>query len=108
MRTLIFIPTYNECENVRPMCEQILALGLDADLLFMDDNSGDGTGRILDELAAQHGRVEVVHRPSKGGIGNAHAQGIALAYARDYDRLVTLDCDFTHSPSLIPVFLQRS
>lgn len=108
MRTLIFIPTYNECHNVRPMCEQILALGLDADLVFMDDNSADGTGEILDALAAQFPRVRILHRPGKQGIGSAHADGIAFAYDQGYDRLVTLDCDFTHSPSLIPEFLARS
>jgi dolichol-phosphate mannosyltransferase len=90
------------------MCEQILALGLDADLVFMDDNSSDGTGGALDALAARHARVRVLHRPGKAGIGSAHLDGIAYAYAQGYDRLVTLDCDFTHSPSLIPAFLARS
>lgn len=106
-KTLVFIPTYNERDNVAPMCEQLLALGLDADLQFMDDGSPDGTGAILDELAARHPRVSVRHRPAKSGIGSAHADGIAWAYAHGYQRLVTLDCDFTHSPTLIPVFLQR-
>jgi dolichol-phosphate mannosyltransferase len=106
-KTLIFIPTYNERDNVVPMCAQILALGLDADLLFMDDNSPDGTGEVLDGLAAQHPQVRVVHRASKSGIGSAHLDGIALAYAEGYRRLVTLDCDFTHSPALIPVFLEK-
>ena len=106
-RTLIFIPTYNERDNVRPMCEQIQALGLDADLVFMDDGSPDGTGAILDELAAQYPRLRAVHRTGKLGIGSAHLEGISLAYAEGYNRLVTLDCDFTHSPELIPTFLAR-
>src|SRR4051812_31367649 len=107
-RTLIFIPSYNERENVRPMCEQILALGLDADVLFMDDNSPDGTGEILDQLALVHPRVRVVHRPGKLGIGAAHLDGIAYAYDQGYEVLVTMDCDFTHSPADIPLFLQAS
>lgn len=107
-KILIFIPTYNERENVRPMCEQILALGLDADLLFMDDASPDGTGEELERLAAEHPRVRIVHRGGKSGIGSAHLEGIDLAYAQGYTRLVTLDCDFTHSPSLIPEFLDKS
>jgi dolichol-phosphate mannosyltransferase len=107
-RTLIFIPTFNERDNVGPMCEQILSLGLGADLVFMDDNSPDGTGAVLDGLAASHSQVRIVHRSEKSGIGSAHLDGIALAYAEGYQRLVTLDCDFTHSPSLIPVFLGRS
>jgi dolichol-phosphate mannosyltransferase len=107
-KTLIFIPTYNERDNVRPMCEQIRALGLDADLLFMDDGSPDGTGVLLDALAAQNPRTRVIHRAGRSGIGSAHLDGIELAYDEGYDRLVTLDCDFTHSPSLIPEFLARS
>jgi dolichol-phosphate mannosyltransferase len=106
LRTLIFVPTYNERENVGPMCEQILALGLDADVVFLDDASPDGTGTELDRLAALHPRVRAVHRAGKSGIGSAHQDGIALAYAENYDRLVTLDCDFTHSPTLIPAFLR--
>jgi dolichol-phosphate mannosyltransferase len=93
VKTLIFVPTYNERDNVGPMCEQILALGLDADLVFLDDASPDGTGTELDRLAGVHPRVR------------AHQDGIALAYAEGYERLVTLDCDFTHSPTLIPAFL---
>jgi len=107
-KTLIFIPTYNERDNVGPMCEQILALGLDADLVFLDDASPDGTGAELDRLAALHPRVRVVHRSGKSGIGSAHHHGIALAYAEGYECLLTLDCDFTHSPTLIPDFLARS
>lgn len=107
-KTLIFIPTFNERDNVRPMCEQILALRLDADLIFLDDDSPDGTGAILDALAREHARVKIVHRSGQRGVGGAHLAGIALAYAEGYERLVTLDCDFTHSPALIPVFLDRS
>jgi dolichol-phosphate mannosyltransferase len=107
-KILIFVPTYNEHDNVRSMCEQILSLGLDADLLFMDDNSPDGTGDLLDSLALEHARLKVVHRSGKLGIGSAHLEAIRLAYAGGYDRLVTLDCDFTHSPALIPQFLERS
>jgi dolichol-phosphate mannosyltransferase len=107
-RTIIFIPTYNEADNVTPMCEAIVGLGLDADLVFMDDNSPDGTGRILDELAKKHPRVSVIHRSKKSGIGSAHMAGIRHAYEHGYQLLVTLDCDFTHSPSLITVFLEHA
>ncbi|MBX3226841.1 MAG: methyltransferase domain-containing protein [Labilithrix sp.] len=101
-RTLVFIPTYDESENVGAMCEQILALGLDADLCFCDDASPDGTGRLIDELAARHPRVLAMHRSGKLGIGSAHLDGIAWAYEHGYERLITLDCDFTHSPADIP------
>lgn len=107
-RTLIFIPTYNERENVVPMCEQLIGLGLDADILFLDDNSPDGTGAILEELTRKHARVSVIHRSGKLGIGGAHLDGIAYAYDHGYDLLVTMDCDFTHSPSDIPLLAAQA
>lgn len=98
-KTLIFVPTYNERDNAENMAEQLLALGLDADLLFMDDASPDGTGEILDRLAARRPRLTVLHRKGKLGIGSAHLDGIAWAYDHDYERLITMDCDFTHTPA---------
>lgn len=107
-KTLIVVPTYNEQENVAAMCRELLALGLDADVVFMDDNSPDGTGKILDDLAARHPRVRVVHRPGKMGIGSAHLDAIAYSYDNGYATLVTLDCDFTHSPKDIPRLLEAA
>lgn len=98
-KTLIFIPTYNERENVSKICEQLFSLGLGADVLFIDDNSPDGTGKILDELAKKFPNLSVKHRSGKLGVGSAHLEGIAWAYERGYERLITLDCDFTHSPT---------
>jgi dolichol-phosphate mannosyltransferase len=106
-KTLIAIPTYNEKENAPEMCRQLLAQGLDADILFVDDNSPDGTGAILDALASQYPRVSVMHRSGKQGIGTAHLAAIRHAYARGYDTLVTMDCDFTHSPSDIARLLEK-
>src|SRR4029077_946652 len=83
-RTLIFIPTYDEHENVGLICESILALGLDADLVFLDDNSPDGTGDAIDQLAARHPRVKALHRSGKLGIGSAHLDGIAYAFDQGY------------------------
>ena len=98
-KTLIFIPTYNERDHAPAICRQLLDLGLAADLLFLDDNSPDGTGEVLDELAAKQENLFVIHRPGKLGVGSAHLDGIAWAYERGYDQLITLDCDFTHSPA---------
>jgi dolichol-phosphate mannosyltransferase len=103
---LIMIPTFNERENVEELCRQVLALGLGAHLLFVDDHSPDGTGQVLDRLAKEHPCVEVMHRPGKLGIGGAHLDGIAWAYDRGYRTLVTMDCDFTHSPSDIPRIIE--
>ena len=74
-KTLIFVPTYNERDNAPELFKQILALGLDVDLLFLDDNSPDGTGQILDELAAAEPRLHVIHRTGKLGIGSSPRRG---------------------------------
>lgn len=106
-RILVFIPTYDESGNVEKMCREILSLPLPVDLLFVDDNSPDGTGAILDRLAEEHPNVVVIHRPSKRGIGGAHLDGIAWAYQHGYGTLVTMDCDFTHAPADIPRLLAQ-
>jgi dolichol-phosphate mannosyltransferase len=105
-KILVMLPTYNECDNVRKMCDALTRLAIPMEILFIDDNSPDGTGDILDELATTVSRVLVHHRPGKLGIGSAHKEGIAWAYARGYTHLVTLDCDFTHPPENIPVLLK--
>jgi len=92
---------------VRSICEQVLALSLDADLLFIDDASQDGTAAELDRLAAEHARVRVVHRVTRSGVGSVQLAALHLAYDEGYARLVTLDCQFAYSPRLIPVFLAR-
>ncbi len=105
---LIFIPTYNERGNVKSLYDQISALKLESDILFLDDNSPDGTGDILDRLATQDNRLKVVHRPGKGGIGTAHKAGIKWAYEKGYRKILTMDCDFTHSPDDIVEFIKYS
>ncbi len=105
---LIFIPTYNERENVEGILRQLLALKLPADILFVDDNSPDGTGDVLDSLAERNANVSVQHREGKLGIGSAHVHGIRYAYERSYRLLLTMDCDFTHSPEYIRDFLANA
>jgi len=106
--TLVFIPTYNERENVGRLFSGILALGLDLDILFMDDNSPDGTGKILDELAQKHSCLTVIHRGGKLGIGSAHRDGIRWAYDQGYKILITMDSDFTHPPEMIRTLLNNA
>jgi dolichol-phosphate mannosyltransferase len=104
-KTLIFIPTYNERDNAPRICAELHELGLDADLLFMDDNSSDKTGELLEQLKGRFPRLLVQHRPAKLGIGSAHFEAIDWAYKQGYQVLVTMDCDFTHSPSDVPALL---
>jgi len=105
---LIFIPTYNEVENVQKLYMEIKALQLKADILFMDDHSPDGTGDVLDKISRNDASVKVIHRSGKLGIGSAHSQGIQYAYDNDYEKLLTMDCDFTHLPIDIPRMLETS
>ncbi len=101
MNILIFIPTYEERENVEKMAADLQALHFPKDILFMDDASPDGTGEALDALARQHANIQVLHRPGKLGIGSAHVAGLAWAREHGYTRVVTMDCDFTHAPDKI-------
>jgi dolichol-phosphate mannosyltransferase len=102
---LIFIPTYNESENLAALYKELTVYAPEANLLILDDNSPDGTGEIADRLAEQDPGVHVIHRTGKLGIGSAHTEGIRWAYDHNYEVLVTMDCDFTHSPSSVPEFL---
>lgn len=105
---LIFLPTYNERDNVTAVVRGIKATAPFADILFIDDHSPDGTGAVLDDLARQDPAVSVIHRDARQGIGSAHKQAIDFAYARGYKRLITMDADLTHSPEKIPTLLDSS
>jgi dolichol-phosphate mannosyltransferase len=105
MNTLIFVPTYNEADNVETLVEGVFKLGLDVDLMICDDASPDGTGAIVERLRARHPRLHAMHRTGKLGVGSAHLEGIAWAYDHGYDQLVTMDCDGTHATEDIPRLL---
>jgi len=100
-RTLVLIPTYNERENIEKIYREINALDLELDFLFIDDNSPDGTGAILDGLALPNNDIKVIHRHYKLGIGSAHLEGIKWAYLNHYSTLITMDADYSHNPSSI-------
>ena len=105
---LILIPTYNEISNVERILSQILVLNLPADILFTDDNSPDGTGNKLEQLSEKHQNILIRHRKKKLGIGSAHIDGINFAYDQGYRLLVTMDCDFSHSPREIKEFIRKA
>jgi dolichol-phosphate mannosyltransferase len=104
-RALIIVPTYNEAENVREICEGLLAALPVADVLFVDDNSPDGTGAILDEMAAANPRVHVMHRAGKLGLGTAYVEGFGWGLAREYEYLFEMDADGSHDPKYLPQML---
>lgn len=102
---LIVVPTYNERENVEDIASRLLATLRDADILFVDDNSPDGTGELLDELAAREPRIHVLHRAGKLGLGTAYIAGFRWGLARDYAFLVEFDADGSHDPKYLPHML---
>jgi len=104
-KTLIFIPTYNEAGNVSKLYHHIKKVNQNLDILFLDDDSPDGTGKILDDLAVNDENLFVIHRKEKLGIGSAHKEGIYWAYDKGYEILITMDSDYSHSPEDIPSFL---
>jgi dolichol-phosphate mannosyltransferase len=102
---LVCVPTYDEKENVEPICKAILAASPALDVLVIDDNSPDGTGQIADRLAAEEPRVHVLHRAGKEGLGKAYLAGFAWALERGYRLVLEMDADFSHDPGHLPAIL---
>jgi dolichol-phosphate mannosyltransferase len=105
---LVCLPTYDEAENLRPIVEAILAATPDVDVLVVDDNSPDGTGRLADEIAAREPRVQVLHRAGKEGLGKAYLAGFAWALGRGYSLVLEMDADFSHDPRYLPALLEKA
>ena len=106
MKPIVVIPTYNERENVAAMAAAVLEnLPSGGRLLFLDDNSPDGTGAIIDGLCARDPRIAVLHRVRKEGLGRAYVAGFARALALGATHVVEMDCDFSHDPKDIPRML---
>ncbi|AWK09397.1 dolichol-phosphate mannosyltransferase [Streptomyces spongiicola] len=104
-RALVIIPTYNEAENIEPIVSRVRAAVPEADVLVADDNSPDGTGKVADELSARDGRVHVLHRKGKEGLGAAYLAGFRWGIDRGYGVLVEMDADGSHQPEELPRLL---
>ncbi|MDL1900673.1 polyprenol monophosphomannose synthase [Anaerolineae bacterium CFX9] len=107
--TMVVLPTYNERENLPLMVEALFALEIDGlRLLVVDDNSPDGTGQLADELAAQHpGRIDVLHRTEKNGLGPAYIAGFKRALELGADQIIQMDADFSHQPKYLPELIAQ-
>lgn len=95
----VTIPTYNEKENVEAMAKAVLDAAPQAHVLFIDDNSPDGTGEIVDSLAAKDERIACLHRTAKEGLGRAYIAGFEEALRRGAKKIIQMDCDFSHAPA---------
>lgn len=108
MRTLVALATYNEIETLPGLVDEILRVLPDADVLVVDDNSPDGTGRWCDERAAAEPRLRCLHRAGKHGLGSATLDAIRYALVGDYELFVTLDADGSHDPVHLPELVQAA
>jgi len=104
-RALVIVPTYNERFNIARLIPAILAQDPSLEVLVVDDGSPDGTGAIVDGIAANNARVHVIHRAGKLGLGTAYIVGFRWALERKYDLVFEMDADFSHNPERLPEFL---
>lgn len=108
MRALVIIPTYNERENIGGITREILSSSHEVEVLIVDDNSPDGTGKLADDMAKATHRVHVMHRAGKLGLGSAYIEGFKYALANGYDYVMEMDADYSHDPNEIPNFLEAA
>jgi dolichol-phosphate mannosyltransferase len=106
-KVIVVVPTYNEAENLELLVTAVLAQDPRIQVLVVDDASPDGTGKLADQLSEQTGRVEVLHRTEKRGLGAAYRAGLRRALELGADAVVQMDCDFSHPPDMLPTFLER-
>jgi len=102
VKSLVLLPTYNEAENLPRMLDAVREHLPQADVLVIDDNSPDGTGNLADGAAKQDKRIHVAHRPGKQGLGVAYRFAYQWALDNGYERIIQMDCDFSHNPIDLP------
>jgi dolichol-phosphate mannosyltransferase len=102
---MIVIPTYNERENMQKLIPILLSLPLDLEVTVVDDSSPDGTAEAVQTLAGEDGRVHVLSRPAKMGLGSAYVAGFKYSLEKDADLVFEMDADFSHDPAAIPEFV---
>jgi glycosyltransferase involved in cell wall biosynthesis len=108
MQVSVIVPTYNEKENIKSLVTQLLALPTRVHIIVVDDNSPDGTGEIADRLAVENaGRVSVIHRPGKLGLGTAYIAGFKEALAEGAYLVCSMDADFSHDPRYVPDIVDK-
>jgi dolichol-phosphate mannosyltransferase len=106
VRTVVVLPTYNEAENIVGFLRAVRQAVPEADVLVVDDNSPDGTAGLAEETASELGRIKVLHRGGKQGLGAAYRHGFTTAFDEGYEAIVSMDSDYSHDPATIPTMLQ--
>ena len=100
--TLIVLPCYNERDNISHLIGEIASLPERFDILLIDDNSPDGTGKLAEDLRSLYPQLHVIHRPGKLGLGTAYLQGFRYALSQGYEYVITMDADCSHQPRYLP------
>ncbi|HKV74763.1 MAG TPA: polyprenol monophosphomannose synthase [Gemmatimonadales bacterium] len=104
-RVLVIVPTYNEAKNLPQIVPAILAQDSRIEILVVDDNSPDGTGRLADEMGRAEPRIHCLHRSAKEGLGRAYIAGFRWALEQGFDLIFEMDADFSHDPTFLSKFL---
>ncbi len=111
MKLSVILPTYNEALNIELMIKTLTKVfnnnNINAIITVVDDNSPDNTGKIVDKIAKTNKIVHIVHRKQKEGLGRAYLSGMHYSLKQDCDLIMTMDCDFSHNPELIPNFIKK-
>ena len=107
MKKIVIIPTLNENKNINILVLKILKIDQSLDLLFIDDNSTDGTKQKIIRLSKKNKNIKYFFRKKKLGVGSAHKVGLQVAYKKKYSIAITMDADGTHNPKYIPDLLRH-
>jgi dolichol-phosphate mannosyltransferase len=107
-KIVVIVPTYNERDNLPVLVQRLMSLPIEVDLLIVDGNSPDGTGKLADELALQQPRLKVLHEKEKKGLGRAYCEAFKWALQHDYEFIMEMDGDFSHNPDDIPRFVEAA
>ncbi|MFO7896458.1 MAG: polyprenol monophosphomannose synthase [Candidatus Cloacimonadales bacterium] len=107
MKALVIIPTYNEAENIQSIISAVLAEASELEILVVDDNSPDGTAKLVQEMQENSQRIHLLQRAGKQGLGSAYVAGFKYALNKEYDCIIEMDADFSHDPAELPRMLKE-
>lgn len=106
-KAVVIIPTYNEIANIEKMLQTLHRLHPSLNVLIIDDGSPDGTAKVVKNFQQQKANLHLIERSGKLGLGTAYIKGFRWALEKDFEAVITMDCDFSHDPEAIPEFTNK-